>query len=275
MYSLEWLNRVYENVEERLYGRCGLLDKLLEDDVLKFELDETPKHPVIKVSLDIEEFDNELVALAIHFDPFNQEFYLVVPDEEYEIRVVIKDTEQLLDHIHSAVHETFEKIGEELFGEEGNATVPTFFDAFFSVLDEIIEHVEGLNEEDVDCDCHEHDGDCEKCDCEGCDCECSCECKDDDCDCCEHEPEVEKFNFNPEDIEWISEETVAFEHPDEKESFHVAYQLGKVSDDLVLARKEIVTVDGEAEEQTVHLLFFHEDEVGSILDVLHGLEGLE
>jgi hypothetical protein len=268
MHNLEWLQRVFGNLEAHLYGKCKLIDKLVDEENLNINLDETAKHPRIHVSVEIEELNFYGNAITIHFDPYNQEFYLGLHKEQEEIRVILKDVELILEHIHNAIHQLFESAVKEALKQ------PTPHNALF--LEWIQKFIGELELEDFEvgcqcgCECEEN------CSCNECDCRKQHDCE---CECCqeyEEEASVDLLEYDPRDIEWITDEVIAFEKTLGSKTFIISFQLGRIKElslphngiQLVLARIETSLVDGKVDSKTVQLLPLYDDEVDAILELL-------
>jgi hypothetical protein len=260
MHNLEWLQRVFENLEAHLYGKCKLIDKLVDEENLIINLDETAKHPRIHVSVEIEELNFYGKAITIHFDPYNQEFYLGLHKEQEEIRVILKDVELILEHIHNAIHQLFESSVKEALKQ------PTPHNALF--LEWIQKFIGELELEDFEvgcpcgCECEEN------CSCNECDCGTQYNCE---CECCqeyEEEATVESLEYDSLDIEWITDEVIAFKKTLGSKTFIISFQLGRTKEQIVLGRIETSLVDGKVDSKTVQLFSFYDDEVDALIELL-------
>lgn len=105
MSNLEWFERVYTNLEDKLHDACELMEELIESGYLSISSSEGEKHPSIHVEYSIPDLDFEEV-ITIYFDPYNQEFYFLEEDDELEVRVMLKSLDDIVGYIHHTIHDS-------------------------------------------------------------------------------------------------------------------------------------------------------------------------
>jgi hypothetical protein len=110
LHNLDWFQRVYTNLEDELYEACELMQELIDTGNLTITSSEGEKHPTIKVNYSIEQLDYEAEPIIIYFDPYNQEFYSVLPDKEAEVRLMLPTLQDIVELIHLIIHENFSNI---------------------------------------------------------------------------------------------------------------------------------------------------------------------
>lgn len=121
-----WFNRIAYELEDLLRGRCEYLNDLIDHDVLRvqvLEYDKTPKISFLLLAdLQIDNFDgpfegkvmatksdidnDNIYAFEIKYNQVEEYFFyeLKGDEESNNIRVVLNNTESLLNFIHSRVH---------------------------------------------------------------------------------------------------------------------------------------------------------------------------
>ncbi|MGF9891640.1 hypothetical protein ABEX78_23560 [Priestia megaterium] len=119
-----WFNRIAYELEDLLRGRCEYLNDLIDHDVLRvqvLEYDKTPKISFLLLSnLQIGNFDvpfagkvmatesdeDNMYAFEIKYNQVEEYFFYEFKGDEEgnNIRVMLNNTESLLNFIHSRVH---------------------------------------------------------------------------------------------------------------------------------------------------------------------------
>ncbi|MEX3623723.1 hypothetical protein [Viridibacillus arvi] len=104
--NLEWYHRVSENLEEELYTVCSIAESLIVNGHLEITTSESEKHPTISIYCNFEVAEQDIdKPIVIHFDPYNQEFYTLLKDEDNEIRLMLKNADAICSYIHEKIHE--------------------------------------------------------------------------------------------------------------------------------------------------------------------------
>ncbi|KAB7706284.1 hypothetical protein F9802_11980 [Bacillus aerolatus] len=102
--SLEWFNRVGEELHDHLESIC---DKY--DEVGHMTIDRAAKHPRIEFFVETEEDESEFFC-SLFFDPYNGEFYVktLEMDSEQMSKTILPDIEDIIDEVHESFHEFME-----------------------------------------------------------------------------------------------------------------------------------------------------------------------
>lgn len=103
MTNLDWFERVTKNLESKLYDECNILEMLIDSNTLDISSSTAEKHPTISIDCKFP-FEMEPESINLHFDPYNQEFYSNVETEEFEVRVILKNFDEIINFIHQEVH---------------------------------------------------------------------------------------------------------------------------------------------------------------------------
>jgi len=98
---MEWFNRVTSELQDHLSSIC---DKY--DEVGHMMIDLSAKHPRIEFFIETDGDDRDYFC-TLHFDPHNVAFYVETFDYEFEqpTRIMLADTEDVIDAIHSIFHD--------------------------------------------------------------------------------------------------------------------------------------------------------------------------
>ena len=99
--SMEWFNRVTSELHDHLNSICEEYDQ-----VGHMMIDQSAKHPRIEFFVETEDDERDYFC-TLHFDPHNKEFYVETFDYEFEqpTRIILADTEDVIDAIHSIFHD--------------------------------------------------------------------------------------------------------------------------------------------------------------------------
>jgi hypothetical protein len=107
-----------ENIEDVLREECALLDELINDEILSIKISQICKHPEIQIVINEDEEENDFIRLA--FDPWNNEFYVKKqPDSGPELRIMLKDSDEIISLIHELAHDLYDEESED--NEENEA----------------------------------------------------------------------------------------------------------------------------------------------------------
>ncbi|QJX81002.1 hypothetical protein [Priestia megaterium] len=154
-----WFNRIAYELEDLLRGRCEYMDDLIDHDVLRVQVlqyDKTPKISFLLLSdFQMDNFDvpfkgkvvategdeGNIYALEIKYNQVEEYFFYEFKGDEEgnNIRVVLNNTESLLDFIHSRVHNIMD-MGE-------NEGVITGDGRVFQDEDDFLEHFNSFAKE--------------------------------------------------------------------------------------------------------------------------------
>lgn len=105
MTNLNWYERVVENLAQELYGVCELTDGLITTGNLQINTSKIEKHPTISVVVSFDEGEYFVEPIIIHFDPYNQEFYTLSLEDEEEVRIMLRTSDEIIDFIHNQIHD--------------------------------------------------------------------------------------------------------------------------------------------------------------------------
>ncbi|WP_341285209.1 hypothetical protein [Priestia megaterium] len=154
-----WFNRIACELEDLLRGRCEYMDDLIDHDVLRVQVlqyDKTPKISFLLLSdFQMDNFDvpfkgkvvategdeGNIYAFEIKYNQVEEYFFYEFKGDEEgnNIRVVLNNTESLLDFIHSRVHNIMD-MGE-------NEGVITGDGRVFQDEDDFLEHFNSFAKE--------------------------------------------------------------------------------------------------------------------------------
>jgi hypothetical protein len=138
-----WFNRIAYELEDLLRGRCEYLNDLIDHDVLRvqvLEYDKTPKISFLLLSnLQMDNFnvpfegkviatesdEDNIYAFEIKYNQVEEYFFYELKGDEEgnNIRVMLNNTESLLNFIHSRVHNIMD-MGENEGVITGDGRVP-------------------------------------------------------------------------------------------------------------------------------------------------------
>lgn len=117
--SLEWFDRVCEEVQDHLESICERYD-----EVGQMTISRAAKHPRIEFFVESDDEVREYFC-TLFFDPLNQEFYI----EMFELeagqvsRMILPDIEEIVEEIHESFHEFLEDEEDEYDDDELLETV--------------------------------------------------------------------------------------------------------------------------------------------------------
>ncbi|OCA81949.1 hypothetical protein [Pseudobacillus wudalianchiensis] len=102
--SLEWFDRVSEELQDHLESICEKYD-----EVGHMTIDRAAKHPRIEFFVETSEDESEYFC-SLYFDPYNEEFYVktLELDLEQMSKTVLPDIEDIIDEVHESFHEFME-----------------------------------------------------------------------------------------------------------------------------------------------------------------------
>ncbi|KMY53900.1 hypothetical protein AC623_07925 [Bacillus sp. FJAT-27231] len=102
--SLEWFDRVSEELQDHLESICEKYD-----EVGHMTIDRAAKHPRIEFFVETSEDEGEYFC-SLYFDPYNEEFYVktLELDLEQMSKTVLPDIEDIIDEVHESFHEFME-----------------------------------------------------------------------------------------------------------------------------------------------------------------------
>ncbi|BAQ11093.1 hypothetical protein MKY41_03795 [Sporosarcina sp. FSL W7-1349] len=112
--SLEWFDRVCEELQEHLESICEQYDEVGQMAIIR-----AAKHPRIEFFVESDDEVREYFC-TLFFDPLNQEFYL----ETFELeagqvsRMILPDIEEIVEEIHESFHEFLEDEDEEEYDDD-------------------------------------------------------------------------------------------------------------------------------------------------------------
>jgi len=106
-----WFDRIVVELEDLLCGRCDFLDELIANGILTFNVLYYDKSPRISFTL-VEAIQREgsdtttLTEFEIEYNQVEEYFYfeLVGEGDGNSVRVMLEDTDSLLDFVHNRVH---------------------------------------------------------------------------------------------------------------------------------------------------------------------------
>ncbi|MBD8068010.1 hypothetical protein [Bacillus sp. PS06] len=100
--SLEWFDRVSEELQDHLESIC---DKY--DQVGHMSIDRGAKHPRIEFFVETSDDGDRDYFCSLFFDPYNEEFYVESYDLDLqqEARAILLDIEDIVDCVHESFHE--------------------------------------------------------------------------------------------------------------------------------------------------------------------------
>ncbi|WP_100402683.1 hypothetical protein [Bacillus sp. FJAT-42315] len=109
--SLEWFDRVSEELQEHLEAICEKYDQIGHMTV-----DRASKHPKIEFFVETDENEGEYFC-SLFFDPYNEEFYVKTfeLDVDYMSKTILPDMEDIVDEVHESFHEFIEGIDDHSF----------------------------------------------------------------------------------------------------------------------------------------------------------------
>lgn len=99
--SLEWFNRVTQELQEQLNSICEEYEQ-----VGQMKIDRSAKHPRIEFFVDTENDERDYFCTLL-FDPHNNEFYVEMFDLEFEqqTRIMLPEIEDIIDAVHFSLHD--------------------------------------------------------------------------------------------------------------------------------------------------------------------------
>lgn len=114
--SLEWFDRVCEELQDHLESICEQYDEIGQMAIIR-----AAKHPRIECFVESEDQVREYFC-TIFFDPLNTEFYVRTFELEIDqlSKTVLPDIEDIIEEVHESFHEflTEEDEYEDDFDEE-------------------------------------------------------------------------------------------------------------------------------------------------------------
>lgn len=98
--SLEWFDRVCEELQEHLESICEDYDESGH-----MTIDRSAKHPRIEFFVEVDDGERDYFC-TLFFDPYNEEFYLESFDVDLEqpSRAILIDIEDIIDIVHESFH---------------------------------------------------------------------------------------------------------------------------------------------------------------------------
>jgi hypothetical protein len=106
LMSLEWFDRVCEELQEHLESICEEYDQ-----VGQMTIERAAKHPRIEffvdtADVDTEELDRDFFS-TLFFDPQNEEFYVDTFDVDSgnTAKIILSDIEEIIDEVHRSLHD--------------------------------------------------------------------------------------------------------------------------------------------------------------------------
>lgn len=99
--SMEWFNRVVEELQDHLESICEKYDQEGQ-----MAVERGSKHPRIEFFIDYDEGERDYFYI-LFFDPHNEEFYTETIDEDLEqpARVILSDIDDIVDAVHEGFHD--------------------------------------------------------------------------------------------------------------------------------------------------------------------------
>ncbi|MBM7647780.1 hypothetical protein JOC78_000720 [Bacillus ectoiniformans] len=109
--SIEWFDRVADEILEPLQSICEEFDQIGHMEVLR-----AAKHPRLEFFVETDEGNREYFCV-IHFDPHNEEFYVKTMELDFELtsKTILDDIEEIVEEVHESFHVFME---EEEYEEE-------------------------------------------------------------------------------------------------------------------------------------------------------------
>lgn len=246
MMNLDWYERVIGNLAQELHDACELAEELILAGQLQIHTSKLDKHPTISVVVSFTNGQYYEEPFVIHFDPYNQEFYAVVPEENVELRLMLRNTEEIVDFMHDQIHiaEMAHRTSEALLDSDGNET-------------EVFNHFMGMVESFANGDSsHGHDKEYEFED---------------------GSPEGLFFEqLANKEIEWFPKDIVteAINKDDEKLQKVTSIRIGQFvnSDNYVLGRINSVIIDGKLDSEQGELFPFDKNEIAAFKEIFNLLQ---
>jgi hypothetical protein len=151
LMSLEWFNRVCEELQDHLESICEEYDQ-----VGQMTIERAAKHPRIEFFVDTadvntEELDRDYFC-TLFFDPQNEEFYIDSFDFDsgHTAKIILSDIEEIIDEVHESLHDYlndddhYTDDGEYLQSDE-------VFDDDLEMVDDEVEYYEAeqINNDDI------------------------------------------------------------------------------------------------------------------------------
>lgn len=108
--SMEWFNRVVEELQDHLESICEKYDQEGQ-----MAVERGSKHPRIEFFIDYDEGERDYFYI-LFFDPHNEEFYTETIDEDLEqpARVILSDIDDIVDAVHEGFHDYINDEEEDL-----------------------------------------------------------------------------------------------------------------------------------------------------------------
>lgn len=102
--SLEWFNRVSEELHDHLESICDQYD-----EVGHMTIDRAARHPKIEFFVETGEEESEYFC-SLFFDPYNEEFYVKTLELDFEqmSKTILPDIEDIIEEVHESFHEFME-----------------------------------------------------------------------------------------------------------------------------------------------------------------------
>lgn len=113
--SLEWFDRLVENLEMNLCMECDLIEELVDDGMIEFTVNRVSKIPYFQIDIASDELEDESTerSLTVYFDQSHNEFYVEsyeeVNDELYKTRIILEDDHEIIRFIHKDIHQILEE----------------------------------------------------------------------------------------------------------------------------------------------------------------------
>lgn len=111
--TLEWFNRVTNNIAFELVEICDRFEELFDDGDINIDVNRISNHPNFKLSINKKEDDGlPNSSITIYFDPNNNEFYsesyTTIHENVYKHKIIFDDTFDLIEYLHDQFHEILE-----------------------------------------------------------------------------------------------------------------------------------------------------------------------
>ncbi|MCA1066047.1 hypothetical protein QTG56_25850 (plasmid) [Rossellomorea sp. AcN35-11] len=104
--DIAWFDRFAEGFESKLLGTCDIFAELIERGMMEIEYDRLHKHPRILLIINEDESEEGINEIPICCDLHNVEIYTSIRgDNPKEVRLIFETPEDLIDHLHSFVHQ--------------------------------------------------------------------------------------------------------------------------------------------------------------------------
>jgi hypothetical protein len=139
LMSLEWFDRVCEELQDHLESICEEYDQ-----VGQMQIERASKHPRIEffvdtADIDTEELDRDYFS-TLFFDPQNEEFYVDTFDVDSgnTAKIILSDIEEIIDEVHKSLHDYMNE------DEDDND------DGLYLQSEEVIEMEDGFEPVDVE-----------------------------------------------------------------------------------------------------------------------------